>query len=170
MNMMDIDLLSLFDRSCLDSAELMAKAALQKNRNLPIGCVIALDGRIIGQGANAVIHPQYQPIRHAEMEAIKSVPCELWDQEKDMTLYTKLEPSIMCLSTIILHGIGRIVFGAHDVKGGGTAILGHLPPYYDNGGVPKIIGPVAPERFDKYYVLADRMFAELPCAVKAQNK
>ncbi len=164
---MDIEILSLFDRSCLDSAELMARSALQKYRNLPIGCVIALDEHIIGQGGNSVIHPHYTPIRHAEMEAIQSVSCDLWPRAKEMTLYTTLEPCIMCLSTIILHGIGRVVFGAYDPKGGGSTILKSLPPYYATGGVPTMIGPVSPERFDKYYDLTARMFDELPCAVKS---
>ncbi len=163
---MDIDTLTLFDYSCLDSAALMAKSALSKRRNLPIGCVIALDEHIIGQGENAVINPVYDPGRHAEIEAIRSVPKALWERAHEMTLYTTLEPCIMCLSTIILHGIGRIVYGAHDKRGGGTCILEHLPSYYDKGGVPTLVGPVDPERFDKLYELSNRMFANLPCAVK----
>jgi len=163
---MDIDTLTLFDYSCLDSAALMAKSALSKHRNLPIGCVIALDEHIVGQGENAVINPVYDPGRHAEIEAIRSVPKELWGRAHEMTLYTTLEPCIMCLSTIILHGIGRIVYGAQDKRGGGSCILRHLPAYYDNGGVPDIVGPVDPNRFDKLYELSNRMFADLPCAVK----
>ena len=159
------DRLTLFDLSCLDSADLLARGALKRDRNLPIGCVIALDEQIIGQGANAVIHPDYNPGRHAEIEAIRSVPVSLWPRAKEMTLYTTLEPCIMCLSTIILHGIGRVVFGALDKRGGGSCILRHLPPYYDEGGVPQMIGPVDPERFDRYYALTERMFADLPCAV-----
>lgn len=161
-----MDRLSLFDRSCLDSAERMAKTALYQYRNLPVGCVIALDEHIIGQGGNAVLHPCYAPIRHAEMEAIQSVPPEFWPRAHQMTLYTSLEPCIMCLSTIILHGIGRVVYGACDTKGGGTTILKSLPPYYQHGGIPQLIGPVDPERFDKYYDLTARMFDDLPCAVK----
>lgn len=163
---MDIDQLSLFDQSCLDSAHLLAKAALTKHRNLPIGCVIALNEKIISTGENAVVYPEYNPGRHAEIEAIRSVPVHLWSQAKDMTLYTTLEPCIMCMSTIILHGIGRVVFGANDKLGGGSCLLKHLPAYYDEGGVPTLVGPVDPEVFDKYYELTDRMFANLPCAVK----
>ena len=163
---MDIDKLSPFDYSCLDSAGIMAKSALTKHRNLPIGCVIALDGHVIAEGENAVINPRYDPWRHAEIEAIRKVPVELWPRASEMTLYTTLEPCIMCLSTIILHGIGRVVYGAIDKRGGGSCILKHLPSYSDMGGVPEVIGPVDPERFDKLYELSDRMFSNLPCAVK----
>lgn len=45
----------------------------EKIGNLPIGAVINLNGKIIGQGANAIWHPHLSLCRHAEMEAIISV-------------------------------------------------------------------------------------------------
>ena len=153
----ELDALSLWDLSCMDSAELMARNALQK-RNLPIGCVISLDAQIIATGENAIHHPTADPWRHAECEALRHSPPELWTRARDMTLYTTLEPCIMCLSTLILHGIGRIVYGACDKRGGGSCILPHLPPFYGKDNTPILIGPTDPQRFDKYYELADRMF------------
>ena len=156
---MDIETLSLFDRSCLDSAALLAKGALSRHRNLPIGCVIALDEKIIGSGANTILHPNYDPGRHAEIEAIRSVDVQLWSRAKDMTLYTTLEPCIMCMTTIVLYQIGRVVFGARDVRGGATCLLPHLPALYQADQF-KLVGPTDPERFDKLYELAHHMLYE----------
>ena len=46
----------------------------------------------------------------------------------------------MCTSSLILHGIRRVVFGALDQDGGGRFILDHLPPYYDDSQI-QWLGP-----------------------------
>lgn len=132
--------------------------------NLPVGSVIELDGNIIAEGGSRVLHPQYNPGRHAEKEALKNVPVELWPRAKDMTCYTTLEPCMMCMGALLLHGIGRIVFGATDVRGGARFALSHLPPYYAGGvGVFEWIGPTNPTECNPLYTRCDAMFSKLPC-------
>jgi len=82
-----------------------------------------------------------------------------------MVLYTTLEPCIMCMGKIILHAVGRVLFGAVDRRGGSTSLLRHLPSYYDLGGVPQWDGPFDPERFDPLYDEVNQRFQGLPCAV-----
>ena len=73
-----------------------------------------------------------------------------------MTCYTTLEPCVMCFGALLLHGVGRIVFGARDPQGGSSVLLEHLPPYYAGPEWrPVIEGPVAQDEceplFDRAY-------------------
>src|SRR5262245_49519493 len=85
--------------------------------NLTVGSVISLDNNIIAEGGSSILNPVYHPGRHAEMEALRLVPTELWHRAREMTCYTTLEPCVMCFGALLLHGIGRIVFGADDKQG-----------------------------------------------------
>ncbi len=98
--------------------------------NLPIGAVILLDGQVIARGANSIWKPELALTRHAEMEAMRAVPADLWARSREMTLYTTLEPCVMCAGAILLHRLGRLVFGATDPHGGAGTCLGDLPFYF----------------------------------------
>ena len=63
---------------------------------LPVGAVISLDDRIIAEGASEVPGPPYHPGRHAEMQALAAVDVALWPRAAAMTVYTTLEPCLMC--------------------------------------------------------------------------
>ena len=150
------------DRELLDRAVALALAAEERG-HLPIAAVIALDGRIVAEAHSQVPGPPYHPGRHAEMLALAQVPVDLWPQADRLTGVSTLEPCLMCFGACLLHGVGRVVFGAHDVLGGAGPVRPHLPPYYADGrGVPAWVGPVDPERCDPLYHRADRAFARLP--------
>ena len=121
-----------------------------------------LDGEVVGEGKSSVIEPVYDPGRHAEIEAIEAVDTELWPRAAEMTCYTTLEPCVMCAGTLLLHGVGRVVFGARDEPGGAGCVLEHLPPYYDEGGVYEWEGPLMPEACRPLCERAHQMFEELP--------
>ncbi len=138
--------------------------AAENDGNLPVGAVITLDNQILGEGGNRMASPLYNPGRHAEIEALRSVPQEAWNRASEMTCYSTLEPCVMCTGTLLLHGVGRVVFGSSDVGGGGGKILEHLPAFFDGGaGVPEWIGPVLPDRCDPLSERARALFIELPC-------
>jgi tRNA(adenine34) deaminase len=124
----------------------------EKEGNLPIGAVIGLDGRIIAEGKNAIWFPKFNPNRHAEIEALRNVPQELWKYSRNMTLYTTLEPCLMCAGAILLHHVGRIMYGSSDHYGGASLVIGHMPTYFEEE-VSRIewIGPAYPEGCDKLY-------------------
>ena len=127
--------------------------AAEKDGNLPIGCVIALDDKVIAVGANSTLKPNYHPGRHAEMEALRRVPIDLWRRAKEMTCYTTMEPCTMCFGALLIHRIGRIVFGAYDKQGGASCLVPALPKYtIDHIGLPELIGPVSSEICDELCV------------------
>ena len=140
--------------------------ALEAERagNLPVGAVVALGGEVVAEGGNSVVVPLYHPGRHAETEALGRVPAELWPRGREMTCYTTLEPCVMCAGALLLHGVGRVVFGSTDAEGGAGMLLASLPPYYAGGrGVPLWVGPALPEVCDPLYARARRRFDALPC-------
>jgi tRNA(adenine34) deaminase len=138
--------------------------AAEQQGNLPIASVITLEDRVIAEAGNALLVPHYHPGRHAEIEALRRVPDDLWPRAREMTCYTTLEPCLMCTGTLLLHGVGRVVFGAEDCEGGGSRILAHLPDYYAEGaGVPLWIGPLLPEVCDPLYERVNVRFDTLPC-------
>lgn len=149
-----------------DYLERAVNVALEAERqgNLPIGAVITLEQRVIAEAGNALLIPLYHPGRHAEIEALRRVPENLWHRAREMTCYTTLEPCVMCAGTLLLHGFGRVVFGARDSEGGGGEMLQHLPDYYAGGaGVPLWVGPLLPEICDPLYERVKARFDSLPC-------
>jgi tRNA(adenine34) deaminase len=141
--------------------------ALEAERagNLPVGTVITLDDRVVAEAGNAILSPHYYPGGHAEVESLRRVPAHLWSRAREMTCYTTLEPCVMCMGAILLHGVGRVVFGSSDGEGGAGVVLPHLPAYYSLGGgcVPEWIGPLLPEICDALYERIKEKFDELPC-------
>ncbi|MFO7562023.1 MAG: deaminase [Enhygromyxa sp.] len=153
-----------FERTLLDRAIELALAN-EARGGLPVGAVIGLDEAIIAEGASEVPGPPYHPGRHAEIQALSRVAVELWPRAAQMIVVSTLEPCVMCYGACLLHGIGRIVFGALDVRGGARFIRPHLPPYYASTGGPAWIGPLDPVRCDPLYHRTDRAFAALPCGI-----
>lgn len=98
------------------------------------------------------------------MEALRRVPAKLWPRSGQMTCYTTLEPCVMCMGALLLHGVGRVVFGALDGEGGAGSLLGHLPDYYSDGAcIPEWIGPLLPELCTPLYERVKERFDRLPC-------
>lgn len=85
---------------------------------VPIGCVLVCDNKIIARGHNLKEKNQLV-ISHAEINVINKANKKLksW-RLTDCTLYVTLEPCPMCASAIQQARIKRVVFGASDKKGG----------------------------------------------------
>ena len=85
---------------------------------VPVGCVITLEDRIVGRGRNRREKVK-NALCHAEIEAIDEA-CHtlhgwrLWQCE----LYVTLEPCPMCAGAAINARLPVVVFGAHDPKAG----------------------------------------------------
>lgn len=125
--------------------------ALQAERegNLPVGAVITLAGETVAEGTNAVWAPEFDATRHAEMEALRAVPQDLWPSADRMSLCTTLEPCLMCFGSILLHKIGRVVFGSSDSYGGASSVLSHLPPFFrQRFEATRWLGPIMPTECD----------------------
>ncbi len=117
----------------------------EREGNLPVGAVITLDGEVVAEGRSAIWAPEFDATRHAEIEALRAVRNDLWDSSDEMNLYTTLEPCLMCFGSILLHRIGRVVFGSSDSYGGAGASLEHLPPYFqERKEETQWLGPIMP--------------------------
>ena len=93
---------------------------------VPIGCVIVKDGRIIAHGHN-LRESTHDPTAHAELIAIRKAARKLASWRLiDCTLYVTLEPCTMCMGAIILSRIPTVVFGCYDPKGGAAGSLFNL--------------------------------------------
>ncbi len=139
------------DVTFLRQAVELARQAEQQG-NLPIGAVIALDGQVIASGMNTIWRPSLALTRHAETEALRNLPPGWETRCADLTLYTTLEPCPMCAGAILLHQIGRVVFGAFDPTGGAGPCLGRLPAYFrEVMARTEWTGPALPEECDPLY-------------------
>ena len=124
----------------------------EREGNLPVGAVIALASEVVAEGRSAIWVPKFDATRHAEMEALRAVPADLWKSSDEMSLYTTLEPCLMCFGSILLHRIGRVVFGSSDSYGGASSILSHLPPFFQERiENTQWLGPIMPTECDPLY-------------------
>jgi tRNA(adenine34) deaminase len=85
---------------------------------VPIGAVIARDGKIVGEGHNAP-RAMHDPTAHAEVLAIRRAAEALGSERlTGCDLYVTLEPCAMCAGAISHARISRVYYGAPDPKGG----------------------------------------------------
>ena len=108
---------------------------------VPIGCVIVREGKIVARGYNRRMTDK-STLAHAEITAIRKACRKAGDWRlEDCTLYVTLEPCPMCAGAIWNARIPRVVFGARDEKAGCCGSKLHLglegfrPPANITGGV-----------------------------------
>lgn len=138
--------------------------AAERAGNLPIGALLVLDDHIVAEGANQMLVPEYHPGRHAEIVTLGRLPPALWPRAAEMTCYSTLEPCLMCMGTLLLHGVGRVVFGARDVEGGAGYLVHQLPAYYRDQHRRFVVdGPRLEATCAPLYERARVAFRKLPC-------
>ena len=100
------------------------KAAIAQARKaealdeVPIGCVIVYEGKIIARGYNRR-NTDLNTISHAEMNAIRKASKKLGDWRLEgCTIYITLEPCQMCSGAIVQSRIDRCIIGAMNPKAG----------------------------------------------------
>lgn len=85
---------------------------------VPIGCVIVHEGKIIGRGYNRR-NTDKCALAHAEISAIKKASKIIGDWRlEECTLYVTLEPCQMCAGAIIQARIPEVVMGCMNPKAG----------------------------------------------------
>lgn len=104
--------------------EKFMKAAIREAKKayaieeVPIGCVIVREGKVIARGYNRR-NTDKNTLAHAELSAIKkaSRKCGDWRLE-DCTMYITLEPCQMCAGAIVQSRMKKVVIGAMNPKAG----------------------------------------------------
>ena len=94
---------------------------------VPIGCVIVYEDKIIARGYNRR-NTDKNTLAHAEVSAINRASKKLGDWRlEDCTLYVTLEPCQMCAGAIVQSRITNVVMGCMNPKAGcGGSILNIL--------------------------------------------
>ena len=105
------------DEKYMREAIRQAKKAVA-NGDVPIGCVIVKDGRIIARGYNKR-NARKTTLAHAELIAIEKASKKVGDWRlEDCIMYITLEPCQMCAGAIVQARIPKVVVGAMNPKAG----------------------------------------------------
>lgn len=89
-----------------------------KLQEVPIGCVIVKDGKIIARGYNRR-NTDKNTLAHAELLAIRKASRAVGDWRlEECTMYITLEPCQMCAGAIVQARISRVVIGSRNPKAG----------------------------------------------------
>ena len=117
----------------LTREEKYMKAAIREAKKawalgeVPIGCVIVYEDKIIGRGYNRRM-VDHSALAHAEIAAIKKACKRMGDWRlEECELYVTLEPCPMCAGAIAMSGIDEVLFGAYDPRCGCAGSLYNLP-------------------------------------------
>ena len=94
---------------------------------VPVGALVVSDGQIIGRGANAPI-ATHDPTAHAEILALRQAGRRCGNYRlPGATLYTTVEPCLMCMGALWHARVARLVFGCLDPKAGAAGSLFDVP-------------------------------------------
>lgn len=105
-----------FMRLAIAEAE---KARLLKE--VPVGaCIVGPDGEVLAAASNRTITDN-DPTAHAEIIALRLAAEKIGNYRlTGATVYSTIEPCVMCAGALVNARIARLVFGAHDERFGGV--------------------------------------------------
>jgi len=108
-----------------------ARKALEHD-DVPVGAVVVVDGEVVAAAHNER-ELRGDPTAHAEILAIRAAAEVVGSSRLDgAVLVSTLEPCPMCAGAALMARIGRVVFGAEDMK---TGAVGSL---YNIGADPRL--------------------------------
>ncbi len=126
----------------MEMALRQARQALSAGE-FPVGCVMVHNGEVIASGRRSNSIGRTNEIDHAEILALRTLLAD--DRKFDIggvTVYSTMEPCLMCYATMLINGIRRFVFSYEDAMGGGTNLpLEMLSPLYRGMSV-MVVGKV----------------------------
>lgn len=150
----------------------MKKALHQAKRaaaigEIPIGCVIVRDGKVIARGFNQR-RSRKTTLAHAEMIAIDRASRKLGDWRLEgCTMYVTLEPCQMCSGALVQSRIDRVVIGTMNPKAGCAGSILNILRMPEFNHQVEITGGVLQEECSA--VLQD-FFKDLRIRVKEEKK
>ena len=127
-------------RQALGEAEQAAEEG-----EVPVGCVIVAEGRIIGRGHNRVEALQ-DPTAHAEMLALTAATSTIgsWRLE-GAEVYVTVEPCLMCVGALLLARVETIFFGPHEPKFGACGSIIDAPAVSGWNHKLRVVGGILAE-------------------------
>lgn len=140
----------------MKEALLEAKKALNAGE-FPVGCVMVYKNEIVGRGRRTNSRPPCEnELDHAEIMALRHLFSQHPEIDRSrITVYSTMEPCLMCYVTLLLNGIHSIVFAYEDIMGGGTGLdLKNLTPLYREMSVavtPNILRRDSLELFKSFF-------------------
>jgi tRNA(adenine34) deaminase len=136
-----------FMRKALDEARKAAEVG-----EIPVGAVITFGDQLIAKGYNQTVTLN-DPTAHAEMIAITAATQAVGSRYlQECTLYVTLEPCVMCAGATFWSMLGRIVYGATDLKNGCSrtgAVLYHPRSRIESGVLAEECASLLKEFFKK---------------------
>ena len=100
------------------------EAALEEARRggasgeVPIGAVLAVDGRIVSRACNQPI-AAVDPTAHAEILVLREAARLLGNYRlTEATVYVTVEPCLMCVGALVHARVGEVVYGAAEPRAG----------------------------------------------------
>jgi tRNA(adenine34) deaminase len=109
-----------------NAADVFMRMALELAREawdageVPVGAVVVISDRVIGRGRNSPI-AMTDPTAHAEILALREAAAAAGNYRlEDATVYSTLEPCVMCAGALVAARVRRLVFGARDLRFGGV--------------------------------------------------
>ncbi|MCW5958069.1 MAG: tRNA adenosine(34) deaminase TadA [Pyrinomonadaceae bacterium] len=88
---------------------------------VPIGaCIVDAEGNILAAASNRTI-TNNDPTAHAEILALRAAADKIGNYRlTGTTMYSTIEPCVMCAGALVNARVARLVFGAHDERFGGV--------------------------------------------------
>lgn len=121
----------LSDEAWLIQAQALAHQAQQQGE-VPVGAILVQNHQILSVGKNECI-AKHDPTAHAEIVAIRKAGLLSGNYRiPNATLYTTLEPCIMCFSACIQARIDRIFYGTPDLHAGAITLLVSQMPHWNH--------------------------------------
>jgi tRNA(adenine34) deaminase len=132
----------------------------------PVGCVIVYENNVLVTGARHHSGSENQnELDHAEMLALRRlVDIGKKIDRAQLTVFSTLEPCLMCYAALILNDIRHIVYAYEDVMGGGTNLdLKKLNPFYRDMEIkvaPRILRQESLMLFKKFFSDAQNSYLQ----------
>jgi tRNA(adenine34) deaminase len=105
---------------------LAAAARAAQHGDVPVGCVLVEDGRVVSVAENRR-EVDGDPTAHAEVGALRAAAAARPRWRLDgVTAYVTLEPCVMCAGALLAARVSRVVIGAMDEKAGAVGSRYHL--------------------------------------------
>lgn len=142
----------------------------EKLMEVPIGCVIVYEGKIIARGYNRR-NTDKNTLSHAEMNAIKKASKKLGDWRLEgCTMYVTLEPCQMCAGAIVQSRIDEVVIGCMNPKAGCAGSVLNLLEVQEFNHQVKITKGVMEEECSQMMSEFFRRLREIKKAAKREKK